>query len=104
MTGPFGGGRDTSRVIGAVRQAADRSCTGDPVDLTAASTYTIVENDFMATGGDGYPDVYARGATQGLLDEVVADWVTANNPVSPAIQGRIVCATSGTTPCPVTLP
>ncbi len=29
-----------SRVLSAVRQAADGSCTGAPVDLTAASTYT----------------------------------------------------------------
>ncbi len=93
-----------SRVVGAVRQAADGSCTGAPVDLTAASTYKIAENDFMATGGDGYPNVYARGTTQNIMDQVLADHVTANSPVSPAIQGRIVCTTSGATPCPVAAP
>ena len=45
-----------SRVTSAVRQAADGSCTGAPVDLTAASTYAIAENDFMANGGDEYPN------------------------------------------------
>ena len=75
-----------SRVTSAVRQAADGSCTGAAVDLTAASTYKIAENDFMATGGDGYPNVYARGTTQNLMDEVVAEWVTANSPLSPTIQ------------------
>jgi 2',3'-cyclic-nucleotide 2'-phosphodiesterase (5'-nucleotidase family) len=93
-----------SRVLSAVRQAADGSCTGAPVDLTAASTYTIAENDFMATGGDGYPNVYSRGTTQNIMDQVVADYIAANTPVSPALQGRIVCTTSGATACPVTLP
>ena len=46
----------------------------------------------MATGGDGYPNVYARGTTQDIMDQVLADYITANTPVSPAIQGRIVCA------------
>jgi 2',3'-cyclic-nucleotide 2'-phosphodiesterase (5'-nucleotidase family) len=93
-----------SRVTGAVRQAADGSCTGTPVDLTASSTYRIAENDFMATGGDGYPNVYARGTTQDLMDEVLADYIKANSPVSPAIQGRIKCITSGATACPVVTP
>ncbi len=93
-----------SRVLSAVRQAADGSCTGTPIDLTAASTYTIAQNDFMATGGDGYPNVYARGTTQNIMDQVLADHITANTPVSPAIQGRIVCTTSGTAVCPVVTP
>jgi 2',3'-cyclic-nucleotide 2'-phosphodiesterase (5'-nucleotidase family) len=88
-------------VLSAVRQAADGSCTGAAIDLTAASTYRIAENDFMATGGDGYPNVYIRGTTQGPMDQVLADYITARTPVSPAIQGRIVCTTSGATACPV---
>jgi 2',3'-cyclic-nucleotide 2'-phosphodiesterase (5'-nucleotidase family)/predicted AlkP superfamily phosphohydrolase/phosphomutase len=90
-----------SRVTSAVRQAADGSCTGAPVDLTAGSTYKIAENDFMATGGDGYPNVYSRGTTQAIMDQVVADYITANTPVSPAIQGRIVCTGAA---CPVVTP
>ena len=93
-----------SRVTGAVRQAADGSCTGAPIDLTAASTHKIAENDFMATGGDGYPNVYARGTTQDLMDQVLADYITANTPVSPAIQGRIKCTTTGAVACPVVIP
>jgi hypothetical protein len=61
----------------------------------------------MATGGDGYPNVYARGTTQNILDQVLADYITANTPVSPTIQGRIVCTdTNGATApnCPVTIP
>ena len=66
-------------------------CTGAAVDLTAASTYTIAENDFMVSGGDGYPNFTARATTQDIMDQVLADYVTANSPISPAIQGRIKC-------------
>jgi len=82
-----------SRVTGAVRQAPDGSCTGAAIDLTSASTYKIAENDFMASGGDGYPVTTAKPtyATQNILDQVLADYITANTPISPAIQGRIHC-------------
>jgi 2',3'-cyclic-nucleotide 2'-phosphodiesterase (5'-nucleotidase family)/predicted AlkP superfamily phosphohydrolase/phosphomutase len=90
-----------SRVTGAVRQAADGSCTGPAVDLTAAASYTVLENDFMANGGDGYPNFASRMATLDFMDQVTADYVTANSPLSPAIQGRIVCTSSGATACPV---
>jgi 2',3'-cyclic-nucleotide 2'-phosphodiesterase (5'-nucleotidase family) len=90
-----------SRVTGAVRQAADGSCTGAPIDLTAASTYTLAENDFMSTGGDGYPNFFSRATTQNLMDQVLADYISANTPVSPAIQGRINCVGAS---CPVVTP
>jgi 2',3'-cyclic-nucleotide 2'-phosphodiesterase (5'-nucleotidase family) len=95
-----------SRVTGAVRQAADGTCSGAPVDLTAAATYDVAMNDFMATGGDGYPKfaterIKSDGTT---LEQTLADYVTANSPLSPAIQGRIVCTTSGATACPVATP
>jgi 2',3'-cyclic-nucleotide 2'-phosphodiesterase (5'-nucleotidase family) len=80
-----------SRVTGAVRQAADGSCTGAPVDLSTASTYTITENDFMSAGGDGYPNFFSRATTQNIMDQVVADYITANSPISPMIQARIHC-------------
>ena len=92
-----------SRVIASsvVRQAADGSCTGAVVDLTAASMYHIAINDFMAVGGDGYPNVGARAHSREIMDQTVADWITENTPLTPAIQGRIVCTTTGATPCPV---
>jgi 2',3'-cyclic-nucleotide 2'-phosphodiesterase (5'-nucleotidase family)/predicted AlkP superfamily phosphohydrolase/phosphomutase len=93
-----------NRVSGAVRQAADGSCTGSVVDLTAASTYTMVENDFMAAGGDGYPVFSSRITTRGLMDQVLADFITAKTPLRPAIQGRVTCTTSGATACPVVTP
>ena len=90
-----------SRVTGAVRQAADGSCTGAVIDLTAASTYKIAENDFMAAGGDGYPVFSSRATTLDIMDQVLADYITAQGTVSPAIQGRIVCTGAN---CPVVTP
>jgi 2',3'-cyclic-nucleotide 2'-phosphodiesterase (5'-nucleotidase family) len=89
-----------SRITGAVRQAADGSCTGAAIDLTAASSYWIIENDFMSTGGDGYPNFYSAGRvfTLEYMDVVLADYIMDKTPVSPIIQGRISCV--GAT-CPV---
>lgn len=93
-----------SRVTGAVHQAPDGSCTGSAVDLTAASSYTLTENDFMAGGGDSYPNFVARIIIQHPYEQVIADYVTANSPLNPTIQGRITCTDSngvGTAPdCP----
>jgi len=96
----------SSRVLSAVRQATDGSCTGASIDLTDASTYLIAENDFMAFGGDGYPNFYLAGRVVALdyMDVVVSNYITTNTPVSPAIQGRVVCTTSGATACPVPVP
>jgi 2',3'-cyclic-nucleotide 2'-phosphodiesterase (5'-nucleotidase family) len=95
-----------SRVTSAVRQAADGSCTGTAVDLTAGSNFSVAMNDFMATGGDGYPRfaverVNSDGTT---LEETLAEYVTANSPLAPTIQGRIACTTSGAAACPTILP
>jgi 2',3'-cyclic-nucleotide 2'-phosphodiesterase (5'-nucleotidase family)/predicted AlkP superfamily phosphohydrolase/phosphomutase len=96
-----------SRVLSAVKQAADGSCTGGAVDLTTTTpTYWVAMNDFMATGGDGYPNFYTSGRmiTLDYMDEVLADYITAKTPVSPTIQGRIACTTSGATACPAVTP
>jgi 2',3'-cyclic-nucleotide 2'-phosphodiesterase (5'-nucleotidase family) len=101
-----------SRVIAStvVRQAADGTCdASQPVDLTSASTYDIVENDFMVAGGEGHPVFIDRAASDGTtLEVVLAEYLmqsTSTTPIMPRIQGRIVCTSSGATPCPtVTAP
>src|SRR5215467_11409168 len=45
-------------------------------------------NDFMASGGDGYPVVTARATTGNVLDQEVADFILTNTPIKPAIQDR----------------
>jgi 2',3'-cyclic-nucleotide 2'-phosphodiesterase (5'-nucleotidase family) len=95
-----------SRVIASsvVRQAADGSCTGAPVDLTAAATYTLAINDFMASGGDGYPNVFARATTRDVMDEVLAHFLEDQGTVSPERQDRVLCTSSGAVSCPTFLP
>ena len=53
----------------------------------------LVTNDFMYGGGDGYT-VFGQGTNvqqpgDALLD-VAIDYVTANSPVDPVVEGRIV--------------
>ncbi len=93
-----------SRVLSAVFQNADGTCSATAVDLTAASTYTLAENDFMASGGDGYPNLISRAVTRDLLDQVVSDYIAANTPITPTIDGRITCTASAGGTCPAPLP
>ena len=99
-----------SRVTGAWYANADGSCTATPIDLTASGgPYTVAINDFMAQGGDGYPNLVDVLNTPEVrtMDEVLADYITTNTPISPSIQGRIVCtdANGSTAPnCPVLVP
>ncbi|NNJ09134.1 multifunctional 2',3'-cyclic-nucleotide 2'-phosphodiesterase/5'-nucleotidase/3'-nucleotidase [Chloroflexales bacterium ZM16-3] len=83
------------------------SYNGAPMD--PAATFRVVTNNFMLTGGDGYT-AFAQGAnpldTGLILADVVQDYIAANSPVSPAVDGRIaVGAGSGagaTAPAPST--
>jgi 2',3'-cyclic-nucleotide 2'-phosphodiesterase (5'-nucleotidase family)/predicted AlkP superfamily phosphohydrolase/phosphomutase len=91
-----------SRVVSAVRQASDGSCTGAPVDLSAASTYTVAENDFMVIGGDGYPNFSGRFESDGqLMADILANYLRSAGSISPAIQGRVNCTGTG---CPTVTP
>jgi 2',3'-cyclic-nucleotide 2'-phosphodiesterase (5'-nucleotidase family) len=100
-----------SRVTGAVTADAAGNCTATPVGLTAASSYKIAENDFMASGGDGYPFLTPRVTTQDIMDQVAADYITANSPLTPVVKaapnGRINCTDSNgvlAPNCPVLVP
>ena len=60
-----------------------------PVDLEA--TYTLVTNDFLAAGGDGYTMFGGEIlAYSGLLSEVLEAYLRANPEISPEVEGRIV--------------
>lgn len=66
--------------------------SGPATPIGPADTIRIVTNDFMLTGGDGYAEL-ANGTNilltgQALLD-VVVDYITANSPVTAAVEGRI---------------
>jgi 2',3'-cyclic-nucleotide 2'-phosphodiesterase (5'-nucleotidase family) len=90
-----------NRVTSAVYANPDGTCSASPIDLTAGGgPYKIAENDFMASGGDGYPVTNTKPgyATQDIMDQVTADYVAANTPLSPFVlgapNGRINCTDS----------
>ena len=66
---------------------------GTLIPILPTDSVRFVTNDFMYTGGDGYT-VFAQGTNvlqpgDDLL-EVTIDYVAANSPVGPVVEGRIV--------------
>ena len=66
--------------------------SGPQTPIGPTDTVRLVTNDFMYTGGDGYT-VFTQGTNvqqpgDDLL-QVAADYVTANSPVGPVVEGRI---------------
>ena len=71
---------------------APNGVTGTLTPITATDSVRFVTNDFMYTGGDGYT-VFSQGTNvaqpgDALLD-VAVDYVAANSPVGPVVDGRI---------------
>lgn len=94
-----------ARIVSAVRQAVDGTCSGAVIDLNSgAVTYSLATTNFTATGGDGYPDFSGRFIYFERDSVAVANYLLGNDPIAPALEGRIVCTTSGATSCPVTAP
>jgi 2',3'-cyclic-nucleotide 2'-phosphodiesterase (5'-nucleotidase family) len=65
----------------------------DGTPIGPADTVRIVINDFMFTGGDGYTAL--TGGTDVLqpgddLMNLVVEYIGANSPVAPVVEGRIV--------------
>ena len=62
-------------------------------DRTGATASASSRTTSCTTGGDGYT-VFSQGTnvaqTGDLLLDVAIDYVTANSPVDPAVEGRIV--------------
>ena len=83
----------TTAVVDGIALAPDGP-GGTLTPLGPADTVRIVTNDFMYNGGgDGYT-VLARGTDvlqpgDALLD-VVIEYIAANSPVAPAVEGRTV--------------
>ena len=66
---------------------------GPQIAIGPADSVRFVTNDFMYTGGDGYT-MFAQGTNvlqpgDDLL-QVTIDYITANSPVGPVVEGRIV--------------
>jgi 2',3'-cyclic-nucleotide 2'-phosphodiesterase (5'-nucleotidase family)/predicted AlkP superfamily phosphohydrolase/phosphomutase len=66
--------------------------SGDHFPFGPGESIRIVTNDFMYTGGDGY-SVLTQGTNVQFpgddLLEVAVDYVRANSPVGPVVEGRI---------------
>ena len=66
---------------------------GTLTPIGPADTVRIVTNDFMFGGGDGYT-MFAGGTDVAQpgddLLQVTIDYITANSPVDPVVEGRIV--------------
>ena len=102
-----------SRVTSVVKANATGACpAGSPsVGLGAGDAYNVAINDFMAFGGDGYPNTVAQLNTPAVItmDQRLQDYIKAqpNATLSPAVQSRITCTDSNgaTAPnCPTILP
>jgi len=77
-----------SRVINA--WFFDGTTQGAALDLTAGSSYTVATNDFVAVGGDGYPNFSGQFTTLELMLDDLIEYIGAKSPLSPAIQDRHV--------------
>ncbi len=67
---------------------------GEFVEIDPEAMYTIAANDFTRNGGDGY-EVFSTNAVNAYdagrpLDQVVADYIAANSPITVELDGRIV--------------
>ena len=63
-------------------------------------TYRIAVNDFMAMGGDGYPNLVNRLNTPRVktMDDRLIEYIDEQpeDTIDPSIQGRIKCVDANT--------
>lgn len=82
----------TTAVVDGMWKAPD-GVTGTLTPIAATDSVRIVTNDFMYGGGDGYT-VFSQGTDvlnpgDDLL-EISVNYVGANSPVAPVVDGRII--------------
>jgi 2',3'-cyclic-nucleotide 2'-phosphodiesterase (5'-nucleotidase family) len=82
----------TTPVVTGMWRAPD-GLGGTLTPIGPTDTVRLVTNDFMFTGGDGYT-MLASGTDVLLplddLLQVAIDYIAANSPVGPVVEGRIV--------------
>jgi 2',3'-cyclic-nucleotide 2'-phosphodiesterase (5'-nucleotidase family) len=92
------------RITSVVRADATGACTTTAVGLAAGDSYNVAINDFMAFGGDGYPNTVAQLNTPAVItmDQRLRDYIAAqpSATLSPTIQGRIKCVDGNGTAAP----
>ena len=84
---------DAAQEVGSRIVSAEVMQDGEYAAIDPAAIYSIATNDFIRAGGDGYSvladnaiDPYDYGSP---LDQVVADYIAANSPISVELEGRI---------------
>ena len=90
---------DATQEAGSRIVSAEVMQDGEYAPLDPDAIYYIASNDYMRAGGDGYSvldesaiDPYDQGSP---LDQVVAEYITANSPISASIEGRITHQAGG---------
>jgi 2',3'-cyclic-nucleotide 2'-phosphodiesterase (5'-nucleotidase family) len=67
----------------------DAGVQGAEIDLTdTTTTYSVATNDFVAVGGDGYPNFSGQFTTLELMLDDLIDYLEANPVISPEIEDR----------------
>ena len=90
---------DATQEPGSRIVSAEVMQDGEFVAIDPAAVYTVASNDYMRGGGDGFSvlednamNAYDQGSP---LDQVVADYIAANSPISAEIEGRITHQAAG---------
>ncbi len=84
---------DATQEAGSRVLSAEVMQDGEYVAVDAEAIYSVATNDFIRAGGDGFAmltenaiNPYDQGRP---LDQVVADYIAANSPISVMMEGRI---------------
>ncbi len=85
---------DSSAEPGSRIVSAEVWQDGAYVPLDPEAIYSVAINDFNRTGGDGFVTLAENAINPydfgSPLDQVVADYIAANSPVAPEVEGRII--------------
>ena len=90
---------DATQEAGSRIVSAEVMSDGEFSALDPEAVYRVATNDYMRSGGDGYSiletnamNAYDQGSP---LDQVVADYIAANSPLSVELEGRITHQAGG---------
>ena len=90
---------DATQEAGSRIVSADVMQDGEYAPIDPDAIYYVAANDYMRGGGDGYAvlennaiNPYDQGRP---LDQIVADYIAANSPVNPTLEGRITHQAGG---------
>ena len=90
---------DATQEVGSRIVSADVMQDGEYVAVDPDAVYRVATNDFIRAGGDAYAGLAANAINpydQGSpLDQVVAEYITANSPISASLEGRITHQAGG---------